>query len=79
MKIHYTCDRCGSFIDTIEMAEIDENKLGFDSLTAAERQAIIEFDEYTNSMYVQSLCDQCIQILGLDENEGILPTAKLLH
>ena len=41
MKIYYNCEYCGEAIDMIEMDQIDEVKLGFDCLTAEERQDII--------------------------------------
>ncbi len=71
MKIYYNCEYCGEAIDMIEMDQIDEIKLGFDCLTAEERQDIIKTDLKGNVMYVSSLCDECIASLGLaDEGES---------
>lgn len=69
MKIYYTCEHCGEAIDMIEVDKVDEAKFGFDCLTAEERQDIIKIDSLANAMYVYSLCDECIESLGLD-NEG---------
>ena len=63
MKIYYNCEYCGEAIDMIEMDQIDEVKLGFDCLTAEERQDIIKTDLKDNVMYVSSLCDECIASL----------------
>lgn len=53
MKIYYNCEYCGEAIDMIEMDQIDEVKLGFDCLTAEERQDIIKTD-------LKGQCDVCI-------------------
>ncbi len=79
MKIYYNCEHCGEEIDMIEVDQVDEVKFGFDCLTVEERQDIIKIDSVANVMHVHSLCDECIQSLGLvnvDEDE---PEAKLLH
>ncbi|MEN6567325.1 MAG: anti-sigma-F factor Fin [Veillonellales bacterium] len=67
MKIHYTCECCGAPIDTLEVERVDEARLGFDCLTGEERRDIIKVDSLTNTIYVQSLCDACIEELGLTE------------
>ena len=69
MKIFYTCEHCGKAVDMIEVDHIDEVKLGFDCLTPEERQDIIKIDSVSDTMQVYSLCDECIELLGL-ENEG---------
>ncbi|EAX47286.1 hypothetical protein TcarDRAFT_0975 [Thermosinus carboxydivorans Nor1] len=74
MKIFYTCDYCGQAIDTIEVDQVDEARFGFDCLTAEERETLIRVDSLTNTMFVQSLCDACIERLGLDD--GDLPAAR---
>ncbi len=81
MKIYYNCECCGDKIDILEVDEVDEVKFGFDCLTSEERQDIIKVDKLSNAMYVQSLCDSCIESLGL-EDEGLIPItpgAGLLH
>ena len=69
MRIFYTCEHCGKAVDMIEVEQIDEVKLGFDCLTPEERQDIIKIDSVSDTMQVYSLCDECIELLGL-ENEG---------
>jgi len=69
MRIFYTCEHCGKAVDMIEVDQIDEVKLGFDCLTPEERQDIIKIDSVSDTMQVYSLCDECIELLGL-ENEG---------
>jgi len=66
MRIYYTCDKCGDPIDSIEVDTVDEAKLGFDCLSADERQDLIRFDASAGSLHVRSLCDTCIEALGLD-------------
>jgi hypothetical protein len=65
MRIYYSCDNCGEPIDTIEVDALDEARFGFDCLTGEERQEIIRFDEGSGTLYVQSLCDGCIEAMGL--------------
>jgi hypothetical protein len=79
MKIHYICDCCSKPIDTIEVAEIDEVRFGFDCLTKEEREAIIKVDTVANIMVVQSLCDGCIQLLGLAEEVLLVQGNGFLH
>lgn len=68
MRIYYTCDKCGNPIDSIEVDTVDETKLGFDCLSADERQDLIFFDAAAGSLHVRSLCDACIEALGLTED-----------
>jgi hypothetical protein len=72
MKINYVCDWCGEAFDDLEVENIDENKLGFDCLNGDERRDLLKYDALTNSLKVLSLCDNCIEELGLaDENVAI--------
>ncbi|MCX7780291.1 MAG: anti-sigma-F factor Fin family protein [Negativicutes bacterium] len=79
MKIHYLCDCCGDPIDILEVEEIDEAKLGFDCLTGEERQEIIRFDAGADAMYVHSLCDFCIEAMGLADPGHNPAGNSLLH
>ncbi|VBB06374.1 anti-sigma-f factor fin [Lucifera butyrica] len=79
MKIYYICEFCGDPIDTLEIDQIDEARFGFDCLTGEERQDIIKIDSLTNSIQVQSLCDQCIEALGLAEEEPVIFQTGYLH
>lgn len=76
MKIFYACEYCGAHIDTLEVEEVDDARFGFDCLTGEERQDIIKIDSCTNSMYVKSLCDNCIVTLGVAEEGPFLPVNK---
>ncbi|MBP2626558.1 MAG: putative protein family YabK [Firmicutes bacterium] len=79
MKIYYTCEHCGEAIDMIEVDKVDEVKFGFDCLTADERQDIIKIDSLANVMYVYSLCDECIESLGLANEGETEQKVNLLH
>lgn len=79
MKIYYSCENCGEAIDMIEVDQVDEIKFGFDCLTAEERQDIIKIDATANAMYVHSLCDQCIELLGLGDEEENSQGIHLVH
>lgn len=81
MKIHYTCEHCGEAIDVIEVDQIDEVRFGFDILTTEERNQLITVDPLTNAMHVQSLCDACIESLGVaDEGfAALVASPPVLH
>ena len=79
MKIYYTCEHCGEAIDMIEVEQVDEAKFGFDCLTAEERQDIIKVDSLANTMHVQSLCDECIESLGIANEGNTEQTISFLH
>lgn len=66
MRVHYHCDRCGYPVAQLELDAIDEAKLGLDCLTAEERGDIIAVDE-AGTMHIKTLCDRCIDGLGLSE------------
>ena len=67
MLIRYVCEYCTSPIGELIMDVVDEERLGLHCLTEEERRDIIKVDEKANTMVVTSLCDKCIQMLGLDE------------
>lgn len=79
MKIYYTCEYCGELIDILEVDKVEEAKFGFDCLTEEERQDIIKVDKNANAMYVHSLCDDCIQALGLAGEQPIFSPKNILH
>lgn len=79
MKIYYSCEYCKADIDMLEVDEVDEVRFGFDCLTAEERQDIIKIDELNNAMYVQSLCDCCIEALGLADDGLFFQGIKYPH
>lgn len=79
MKIFYNCAHCGAGIDVIEVDAVDESKFGFDCLTAEERQDIIKINLKENTMQVRSLCDKCIEDLGLEEEKAAQQEMNFLH
>lgn len=79
MKIYYTCEYCGQPIDTIEVAELDDKRFGFDCLTPEERQDIIKVIPETNEMFVQSLCDDCMAAIGGHAEETIVYSTRFVH
>lgn len=79
MKIYYTCEVCGEDIDAVEVDKVDEVRFGFDCLTGQEREDIIKIDESKNAMYVQSLCDSCIESLGLADEAPLFRATTHIH
>lgn len=66
MRVYYHCDRCGAAVAQLELESIDETKLGLDCLTHEQREDIISIDE-TGMMHIKTLCDRCIETMGLHE------------
>jgi hypothetical protein len=58
MRIIYRCKYCKSNIGEIE-GQIDNQRLGFQSLTEAERADIITYDKEEDCTYVKTICDYC--------------------
>ena len=75
MKVHYTCDQCGADIDTIDVSQLDEEKLGFNILTNEERQQMLFHDKDNDVLYVKSICNTCIDRLELDVDPEVISRA----
>lgn len=61
MRLIYICEHCGSYIDEINVSEINEELLGFDTLTSDEREELINIDWSRQVGTVKVICDNCIQ------------------
>ncbi|MGI6096767.1 MAG: anti-sigma-F factor Fin [Dethiobacteria bacterium] len=68
MKATYICDSCQEVIGTIEDESLDEEKLGLSSLTLEEKEDIISYSD-KGTLIINSLCDYCIEELGLEASE----------
>lgn len=79
MKIYYICECCDAAIGELELEVVDEERLGFHCLTEDERRDIIKINKHNDTMTVSSLCDGCIQMLGLEEERPISGGALLLN
>jgi hypothetical protein len=79
MRICYVCECCEAPIGELEMDIIDEERLGFHCLTEEERRDIIKINKQHDTMTVTSLCDGCIQMLGLEEEQSISRGIRLLN
>ena len=62
MAFRYKCNYCKSEIGRIEQAEVDAERLGFDFLTAEERESIITYNQ-TGDIIVAITCDYCNEAL----------------
>lgn len=65
VAIHYLCRHCQQTIGTLDAIEVDEQKLGFQTLTNEERLEMIEYDENGN-LNVKVICETCQE--ALDRN-----------
>lgn len=57
MKLYYICECCQKLLSQIEMDEMD-------SLTPQGRKDIMN-----QEIYINSLCQECISALGLDQDQ----------
>ena len=60
MKVTYLCDICGKPLETVELADVEIEKLGIDTLTPAEREDIIKYNE-EQGLLLYSLCSSCFE------------------
>lgn len=61
MRIRYVCECCRGLISELQMDRLDEERLGFNCLTAEEKEDIISYDEKAGTLTVTSLCDDCME------------------
>ncbi len=78
VHIIYTCAHCQQFIGELDMAEINEAKLGFDCLTLEERQDIIKFDP-SGTIFVAAICDDCFEFFQLRQEKLSLSPNYFIH
>lgn len=61
MRIRYVCECCRGLISELQVDRLDEERLGFNCLTAEEKEDIISYDEKAGTLTVTSLCDDCME------------------
>lgn len=69
MRLIYICEKCNSYIDEIELLDIDESVLGFNTLTSEERDELVKLDWNRQIGTVRSICDNCLNELAESEDE----------
>lgn len=69
VKLYYLCECCQKLMGTLEMEELDEEKLGFSCLTPEEREDIITVKQEENSIYIKSICEECASVTGFLEKD----------
>lgn len=82
MRTVHGCDHCGDLVGALEIGVLDEEALGFSSLTPEERTDIIRVDRERGLMLVGSVCDDCLVDLGLerlDLADGMTLTRPVIH
>lgn len=62
MAITYRCRHCGTQIGQLKEEIYHSQGLGFDHLTADERQEMIHYDE-NGDVLVQTVCEDCQEAL----------------
>jgi len=62
MSIVYNCRHCGQKIGELEHQVVDTTALGFDQLTAKEKQEMIHYQP-NGEIHVKSICDNCHETL----------------
>ncbi len=63
MKYLYHCKHCHVVIDEIEGPQDIEKKLGLLDLTLEERAEVLTYDQTTQRVYVETICDFCYEAI----------------
>jgi hypothetical protein len=58
MKVTYVCDICGKPQETVEIDDLEIEKLGINTLTQEEKEDIIKYNE-EQGLILYSLCASC--------------------
>jgi hypothetical protein len=60
MKVTYICDICGQPQETVEIEDVEIEKLGINTLTPAEKEDIIKYND-EQGLLLYSLCPACFE------------------
>ncbi|HHU76939.1 MAG TPA: anti-sigma-F factor Fin family protein [Firmicutes bacterium] len=72
MKVTYICDLCGFPQETVEIGEVDLEKLGLHTLTPEEREDIIKYNE-KQGLLLYTICSDCFsQKIFAEDEESYL-------
>lgn len=63
MSVIYRCRHCGQKIGEVDHRYLDTSILGFDELTAKEKQEMIRYQE-NGDIQVSAICDSCYETLS---------------
>ncbi len=69
MKITYICDICGQPQETVELEDVEIEKLGINTLTHIEKEDIIKYND-EQGLLLYSLCPACFEENYLKEPQG---------
>lgn len=69
MKVTYICDICGLPQETVEIEEVDLEKLGLNTLTLQEKEDIIKYNE-KQGLLLYTICSACFSDKIFPEGEG---------
>ncbi|NLX91579.1 MAG: anti-sigma-F factor Fin family protein [Firmicutes bacterium] len=68
MKVTYICDICGLPQETVEIKEVDPEKLGLNALTLQEKEDIIKYNE-KQGLLLYTICSHCFSDKIFPEGE----------
>lgn len=63
MSVIYQCRHCGQKIGEVDHQFLDTTMLGFNELTAEEKQEMIRYEKNGN-IHVSAICDDCYDTLS---------------
>lgn len=72
MKVTYICDICGQPQETIEVEDVEIEKLGINTLTPAEKEDIIKYNE-EQGLLLYSVCPACFEENFLNDSQWSKP------
>jgi hypothetical protein len=59
MRFIYICVECANYIGELELTNWNEAMLGFDTLTFAEKQELLDLDFGQRQGTVKAICETC--------------------
>lgn len=62
MAVHYHCRHCGVKVGTLELSNVESEKLGFNHLTNEERNDMISY-RGNGDLHVKTICEDCQEAL----------------
>ena len=60
MRVTYVCDICGQPHETVEVEDVKLENLGINTLTPAEREDIIKYND-EQGLFLHSICPSCFE------------------
>ncbi|WP_371069834.1 anti-sigma-F factor Fin [Sediminibacillus sp. JSM 1682029] len=58
MSLVYQCKHCGNEVGKLNQQELDEQQLGFDTLSQDEKREMIQY-QANGDVHIKTICENC--------------------